>query len=125
MGLPAQDATLAEVLKTQGYATGRLKNHLGDRNEHLSPCTGSTASSATCTGYRRLRTIPGSTIGRCGVLHTWATNTVDETVDLRFGKIGKQRIEDTGPLTRKRMETVDEEFIRAGLEFTCDQTPRH
>ena len=51
------------------------------------------------------------------MLHTWATGTVDETVDPRFGKIGKQRIEDTGPLTRKRMETVDDEFIGAGLKF--------
>jgi len=50
-------------------------------------------------------------------LHTWATDTVDETVDPRFGKVGKQRIADTGPLTRKRMETVDEEFIRAGFKF--------
>ena len=52
--------------------------------------------------------------GPRGVLHTWATDTVDETVDPRFGKVGKQRIVDTGPLTRKRMETVDEELIRAG-----------
>jgi arylsulfatase len=51
------------------------------------------------------------------VLHTWATDKSDETVDPRFGKIGKQRIEDTGPLTRKRMETVDEELIKAGFQF--------
>jgi hypothetical protein len=52
-----------------------------------------------------------------GVLRCWASDTDVETVDPRFGKVGKQRIEDTGPLTRKRMETVDEEFIDAGTEF--------
>ncbi|WP_223163236.1 sulfatase-like hydrolase/transferase [Marinobacter salinexigens] len=52
-----------------------------------------------------------------GVLHTWATDEVDETVDPRFGKVGKQRIEDTGQLDRKRMETVDEEFIDAAVDF--------
>ena len=51
------------------------------------------------------------------MLHTWATDTVDETVDPRFGKVGKQRIVDTGPLTRKRMETVDGELVKEGIKF--------
>ena len=46
-----------------------------------------------------------------------ATDTDDATVDPRFGKVGKQTIEDTGPLTKKRMETVDEEFLGDAMKF--------
>ena len=55
--------------------------------------------------------------GPRGVLHTWATDTDDPTVDPRFGKVGKQKIEDTGALTKKRMETVDDETSRAAIDF--------
>ena len=128
VGLQARDATLAEVLKTQGYATGQFgKNHLGDRNEHLPTLHGfdeffgnlyhlNTEEEPEDEDYPRDPQFK-KRFGPRGVLHTWATDTVDETVDPRFGKVGKQRIEDTGPLTRKRMETVDEEFIGAGLKF--------
>ena len=51
------------------------------------------------------------------MLHTFATDTDDPTVDPRFGKIGKQTIKDTGPLTRKRMETVENELLAASLDF--------
>jgi arylsulfatase len=51
------------------------------------------------------------------VLHTWATKEDNPTVDPRFGKVGKQRIEDTGPLGKERMKTIDEEFIKASLDF--------
>ena len=128
VGLQARDATLAEVLKTQGYATGQFgKNHLGDRNEHLPTVHGfdefygnlyhlNTEEEPEDQDYPR---DPGfkNRFGPRGVLHTWATDTVDETVDPRFGQVGKQRIEDTGPLTRKRMETVDQQFIQAGIKF--------
>src|SRR5215470_16224704 len=49
--------------------------------------------------------------GPRGVLHSWATGTDDSTVDPQFGKVGKQRIQNAGPLDTKRMETVDEEFL--------------
>ena len=55
--------------------------------------------------------------GPRGVLHTYASHKCDKTEDPRFGKVGKQIIEDTGPLTRKRMETVDEEFIKESFKF--------
>jgi arylsulfatase A-like enzyme len=55
--------------------------------------------------------------GPRGVVHCWATANDDPTVDPRFGKMGKQRCEDTGQLTRKRMERVDEEFLQAGFKF--------
>lgn len=128
VGMQAHDATIAEVLKTQGYATGQFgKNHLGDRNEHLPTLHGfdeffgnlyhlNTEEEPEDEDYP---TDPKfkQKFGPRGVLHTWASETVDETVDPRFGKIGKQRIVDTGPLTRKRMETVDEELVQQGVKF--------
>jgi arylsulfatase len=55
--------------------------------------------------------------GPRGVMKCVATDVDDPTVDSRFGKVGKQKIEDTGPLTKKRMETVDEEFLGAAMGF--------
>src|SRR5262249_54757804 len=55
--------------------------------------------------------------GPRGVLHSWATDKDDPTDQPRWGRVGKQKIEDTGPLTRKRMETVDEEFLDGALKF--------
>jgi hypothetical protein len=51
------------------------------------------------------------------VLHCWATDEDDSTDQPRWGRIGKQRIDDTGPLTKKRMETVDDEVLEHGLDF--------
>jgi arylsulfatase A-like enzyme len=55
--------------------------------------------------------------GPRGVLKCKATDNDDATIDAQFGKVGKQAIENTGPLPRKRMETVDEEFTAAALDF--------
>ena len=55
------------------------------------------------------------------MLHTFATDTDDPTVDPRFGKVGKQKIEDTGPLTKKRMETIDDETVQAAIDFIDKQ----
>ena len=128
VGMQAHDATIAEVLKTQGYATGQFgKNHLGDRNEHLPTVHGfdeffgnlyhlNTSEEAEDEDYPRDPEFHHK-YGPRGVLHTWATDTFDETEDPRFGVVGKQRIEDTGDLTRERMKTVDEEFIDAAFTF--------
>jgi arylsulfatase len=51
------------------------------------------------------------------VLHTFAPDVDDATVDPRFGKVGLQRIEDTGPLTKQRMETIDDETSAAAIDF--------
>ncbi|OWK23272.1 hypothetical protein AJ87_35730 [Rhizobium yanglingense] len=59
--------------------------------------------------------------GPRGVLKCVATDTDDPTEDPRFGRVGKQKIEDTGPLTKKRMETVDEEFLGAAKDFISRQ----
>ena len=56
-------------------------------------------------------------MGPRGVLHSWATDKDDPTEDPRWGHVGRQKIEDTGPLTRKRMETCDEEFTDKALDF--------
>jgi arylsulfatase A-like enzyme len=127
-GLKAATPTLAEVLKVQGYATGQFgKNHLGDRNENLPTVHGfdefygnlyhlNTEEEPEQYDYPKDPEFKKKFGGR-GVLHSYATDTVDKTVDPRFGEVGKQRIEDSGPLTRKRMETVDDEFIAAAVDF--------
>ena len=59
----------------------------------------------------------GRSFGPRGVLHCWATDTDDRTDEPRWGRVGKQKIEDTGPLTKKRMETCDDEFAAAAKDF--------
>lgn len=131
LGLKPEDPTLAEVLKPLGYATGQFgKNHLGDRNEHLPTVHGfdeffgnlyhlnaeeetMDVDYPTGEGWE-------AKLGPRGVLHTHATEEDDDTTDARFGRVGKQRIEDTGPLTPKRMETIDQEFIDAAYRFMGD-----
>jgi arylsulfatase len=51
------------------------------------------------------------------VIHSWATDKDDATEEPRWGRVGKQRIEDTGPLTKKRMETIDDETTAAAKDF--------
>ena len=55
--------------------------------------------------------------GPRGVIHSWATDTDDPTEEPRWGRVGKQKIEDTGPLTKKRMETIDDETVAACKDF--------
>jgi arylsulfatase A-like enzyme len=132
-GLHAQDPTLAELLKPQGYATGQFgKNHLGDRNEFLPTVHGfdeffgnlyhlNAEEEPENPDYPK---DPGfrAKFGPRGVLKCRATDKDDATVDPRFGRVGRQTIEDTGPLNRKRMETVDGEFLNATLDFMDRQT---
>ena len=128
LGMPSHEASIAEVLKTAGYATGQFgKNHLGDRNEHLPTVHGfdeffgnlyhlNTEEEPEDEDFPRDPEFKKKH-GPRGVLHCYASDQDDKTVDPRFGKVGKQTIKDTGPLTRKRMETVDEEFIRGSFKF--------
>ena len=130
-GLTDQDPTIATLLKEQGYATGQFgKNHLGDRNEHLPTVHGfdeffgnlyhlNAEEEPEHPDYPSPEKFPNfkNRFGPRGVLHTWARAKDDDREDARFGRIGKQRITDTGPLTKKRMETVDEEFIDAAMGF--------
>jgi arylsulfatase A-like enzyme len=124
------DRTLAEVLKSQGYATAQFgKNHLGDRNEFLPTVHGfdewyGNLYHLNAEEEPEELDYPGQKhpaykdkYGPRGVLHTWATNVDDPTVDPKFGPVGKQKIENTGPLTRKRMETFDGEVLSKTLDY--------
>jgi len=133
-GWQKTDVTMATVLKGAGYATGQFgKNHQGDRNEHLPTMHGfdeflgnlyhlNAEEEPENEDYPRDMVLKNGktfleTFGPRGVLHTWATDKDDATEDPRFGKVGKQRIEDTGPLTKKRMETIDDETVAAAKDF--------
>jgi arylsulfatase len=127
-GLSEKDPTLAELLKPQGYATGQFgKNHLGDRNEHLPTVHGfdeffgnlyhlNAEEEPENPDYPKNPEFKAR-FGPRGVLKCRATDRDDPTEDPRFGRVGKQTIEDTGPLTKQRMETVDEEFLGAAKDF--------
>jgi arylsulfatase A-like enzyme len=128
LGLQAQDITIAEALKPLGYATGQFgKNHLGDRNEFLPTVHGfdeffgnlyhlNAEEEPEHPDYPKDPAFKAK-FGPRGVLKCKATEQDDPTVDPRFGKVGKQTIEDTGPLTKKRMETVDDETSNAAIDF--------
>ena len=127
-GLSEKDPTLAELLKPQGYATGQFgKNHLGDRNEFLPTVHGfdeffgnlyhlNAESEPENVDYPKDPEFRAK-FGPRGVLRSFATDVDDPTDDPRFGRVGKQKIEDTGALTNKRQETVDEEFLAAAMAF--------
>jgi arylsulfatase A-like enzyme len=128
LGLRFEDITIAEALKPLGYATGQFgKNHLGDRNEFLPTVHGfdeffgnlyhlNAEEEPEHVDYPKDPAFRAK-FGPRGVLKCKATDRDDPTVDPRFGKVGKQTIEDTGPLTKKRMETVDDETSNAAIDF--------
>jgi arylsulfatase A-like enzyme len=119
IGLRAEDPTIATALKAQGYATGQFgKNHLGDRDEFLPTMHGfdeffgnlyhlNAEEEPELDDYPTDEDFPDfrERFGPRGVIRSWANGD------------GTQRVEDTGPLTRKRMETCDEEFRDAAVDF--------
>jgi arylsulfatase len=128
LGIQPQDPTVAELLKPHGYVTGQFgKNHVGDRNEFLPTVHGfdeffgnlyhlNAEEEPENPDYPKDPDFKKK-FGPRGVLKSWATTTDDATVDPQFGKVGKQKIENTGPLNTQRMETVDEEFLDGALKF--------
>lgn len=128
VGLDQRDPTLAKVLKQLGYRTGQFgKNHLGDRNEHLPTVHGfdefygnlyhlNTEEEPELKVWPRDPGFDDRYRPR-GVLDCVATTEDDPTTDRRFGKVGRQKCKDTGPLGSKRMETVDEEFLARTKQF--------
>ncbi len=128
LGLRKEDPTIAELLKPLGYATGQFgKNHLGDRNEFLPTVHGfdefygnlyhlNAEEEPELPDYPKDPAFKAK-YGPRGVLDCKATNKDDPTVDPRFGKVGKQIIKDTGPLTKKRMETIDDDIADRAAEF--------
>src|SRR3954454_16095901 len=119
VGLRAADPTIADLLKPLGYATGQFgKNHLGDKDEFLPTVHGfdeffgnlyhlNAEEEPELDDYPMPKDFPNfkERFGPRGVIHSWANAD------------GTQRIEDTGPLTKKRMETIDDEFLAAASTF--------
>ena len=128
MGMSQLDPSIGGLLKNLGYATGQFgKNHVGDRNDSLPTVNGfdeffGNLYHLNAEEEPELPDYPKdpaylAKFGPRGVLKCKATDVDDPTVDPRFGKIGKQTIEDTGPLTKKRMETIDDETSAAAIDF--------
>ena len=128
VGLKKEDPTIAELLKPHGYATGQFgKNHLGDRNEYLPTVHGfdeffGNLYHLNAEEEPEQRTYPRDPkfkemFGPRGVLRCKATDHDDTTEQPRWGRVGKQVIEDTGPLTKKRMETIDDETSDAAIDY--------
>jgi arylsulfatase len=125
-GINVLDPTIAVLLKDQGYATGQFgKNHFGDRDEHLPTNHGfdeflgnlyhlNAEEEPENEDYPGDMVLPdGKTFrekfGPRGVIHSWAQAD------------GSQKIEDTGPLTKKRMETIDDVTSDRAIEFIKEQ----
>lgn len=114
-GISEKDPTIAELLKPHGYATGQFgKNHLGDRDEHLPTNHGfdeffgnlyhlNAEEEPELPDYPDPKEYPNfkEKYGPRGVIHSWAGG----------------KVEDTGPLTKKRMETIDDESSKAAMDF--------
>ena len=126
LGMPDEAPTIATVLKSMGYATGQFgKNHLGDRNQFLPTVHGFDefygylyhldAMEDPC--HRNYPPALKTSVGPRNMVHSWATNVDDPTDQPRWGKVGKQKIEDAGELCPKRMETVDDEILANALKF--------
>ncbi len=120
LGMRKEEPTIAGLLKAQGYVTGQFgKNHLGDRDEHLPTNHGfdeffGNLYHLNAEEEPENEDYPKSPefrkkFGPRGVIHSWAMPD------------GTQKIEDTGPLTRKRMETVDDETSDRAVAFIKEQ----
>ena len=122
LGLRAEDPTIATALKAQGYTTGQFgKNHLGDRDEFLPTVHGfdeffgnlyhlNAEEEPELDDYPNEEDFPDfrKNFGPRGVIHSWANGD------------GTQRVEDTGPLTKERMKTIDDEIVPEALRFMTD-----
>jgi arylsulfatase A-like enzyme len=131
VGMNENIVTIAALLKEQGYATGQFgKNHLGDLNRMLPTNHGfdeffgnlyhlNAEEEPEMDNYPPRKDFPQflEKFGPRGVIHSWATDRDDPTEMPRWGRVGKQKIEDTGPLTAKRMETCDDDFVSAAKDF--------
>ncbi|MBP2669100.1 MAG: sulfatase protein [Deltaproteobacteria bacterium] len=126
VGLPAEAMTIATALRDMGYATGQFgKNHLGDLNEFLPTVHGFDEFFGYLYHLDAMEdpahpAYPQELLDKVGprnMVHSWATDKDDPTVMPRWGKIGKQKIEDAGTLYPKRMETVDDEILAASFKF--------
>jgi arylsulfatase A-like enzyme len=128
MGMSQLDPSIGGLLKNLGYVTGQFgKNHVGDRNPSLPTVNGfdeffgnlyhlNAEEEPELPDYPKEPAYRAK-FGPRGVLRCKATDVDDPAVNPRFGKVGKQTIEDTGPLTKLRMETIDDETSAAAIDF--------
>jgi arylsulfatase len=130
-GLSAEDPTIAALLKEQGYATAQFgKNHFGDLNKYVPTLHGfdeffgvfyhlDAYEDPEHPDWPPADKFPDfyDTFGPRNVIHAWATDEDDETVQPRWGKIGKQKFEDTGPLNIERIKTFDKETSAEATDF--------
>jgi len=133
LGLRKEDPTIAEMLKPLGYVTGQFgKNHLGDRNEFLPTVHGfdefygnlyhlNAEEEPENVDYPKDPAFRAK-FGPRGVLDCKASDKDDATNDPRFGRVGRQVCKDTGPLTAKRMETIDDDITARAVDFIQRQT---
>jgi arylsulfatase A-like enzyme len=129
IGLQAEDPTIADLLKPLGYVTCQIgKNHLGDRNAFLPTVHGfdefygplyhlNAEEEPEQDDYPKGNEKFKALFAPRGVLDCKATDKDDPTEDKRFGKVGKQTIKDTGPLTRERMTTVEDDLLARSVDF--------
>jgi arylsulfatase A-like enzyme len=133
VGIPDEAPTIATALKAMGYATGQFgKNHLGDLNRYLPTVHGFDEffgylyhlDAMEDPFWHSYPQALKDTVGPRNLVHSFATTTDDMTVQPRWGKIGKQRIEDAGPLPphpmpgiKHNMETVDEDILDYSVKF--------
>jgi arylsulfatase A-like enzyme len=128
IGLQAEDPTIADLLKNHGYMTGQFgKNHLGDLNKFLPTVHGfdefygslyhlNAEEEPEDPQYPQDPAFKEK-FGPRGNMDCKATNQDDATEQPRWGRVGKQNIKDTGPVTRKRMETIENELLERSLGF--------
>ncbi|MGH9481918.1 MAG: arylsulfatase [Terriglobales bacterium] len=126
VGMPDQAPTIATALRTLGYATGQFgKNHLGDRNEFLPTLHGFDEffgylyhlDAMEDPSHPNYPPELKDKVGPRNLLHCWAAEKDDTTIDKRWGKVGKQRIEDQGTLYPERMKTIDDEILEHTFKF--------
>jgi arylsulfatase len=133
VGIPDEAPTIATALKAMGYTTGQFgKNHLGDLNKFLPTVHGFDEFFGYLYHLDAMEdpfwhSYPPSlkdVVGPRNLIHSYATDTDDPTEQPRWGKIGKQKIEDEGPLPphpmdgiKYNMETIDEDILAKSEQF--------
>ena len=125
-GIPAEAPTVAAILKEMGYATGQFgKNHLGDMNKYLPTVHGFDEfygflyhlNAMEDPFYPSYPDELNAIMGPRNMIHSWASDVDDPTVDERWGKVGKQIIKDDGPLPPERMKTIDTVITDHTIKF--------
>ena len=131
IGLQKEDPTLADLLKPLGYNTALFgKWHMGDRNEFLPTAHGfdeffgmmyhlNLMEMSEQPEFPKNPNFPGRPRN---MVHSWATDLVDDTEHPKWGKVGKQRIEEAGPLGSKEMEDIDERFLEHSVNWIDKQS---